>query len=190
VGLTIPSVDQLSDFWGDEAPDFGPRSDSQPPPTYTSEQAKNRARAAFLLGASENLLELATGYTDDPTDSRYAQLFQWAIMDFTIYEWANRETIAENYNAFTGERIGSYSYTKKSSVRALAGSMPDVEFWNIVVEAATTGDLAPALETSTCVFSRRFHEVNFNESLIHDPSMFQATDDVLMFDPFATDSGF
>lgn len=97
MSLTLPTVEDLYRFWGDEADD------------------SDEVRAELLIELAANLLWLATGLDDDPEDPRLASLVKLAILDMAIYLYINRDNVTAEYSPFSSERIGSYSYSKAFS---------------------------------------------------------------------------
>lgn len=94
--LSLPTAEELFDFWGADA-----EADTD--------------RADLLIQLSADLLWLATKIEDDPADPRLANLVKYAILDMAAYLYINRDSINENYSPFNSERIGSYSYSKMYS---------------------------------------------------------------------------
>lgn len=94
MSLTIPSTDDLYTLWGEEA------------------DSTDVARAQMFLDLSSQLLWLATGIDDDPTDARLLNLIKYGMCDMAIYLYVTRDDIDANYAPFQSESIGSYRYSK------------------------------------------------------------------------------
>lgn len=95
MALTVPTQQDLTDFWGDTYP-----------PELTT------ARANMLLDLATNLMWLGTSLEADPTDTRLANLVKYGILDMAIFMYIQREELDAIYSPFTSERVGSYSYSK------------------------------------------------------------------------------
>lgn len=68
--------------------------------------------AADALQQATDALWLTTGLEDYPGDPRAARIARYAIMDLALWLLAQAEHRDEINSPFSGERIGSYSYTK------------------------------------------------------------------------------
>lgn len=67
---------------------------------------------ADALSRASDLFTLATGLTSDPTDLFEKRLIRQALLDMAWSLQTVHEDMEENFSPFSGERIGSYSYTK------------------------------------------------------------------------------
>lgn len=94
MALTLPQPPDLATFWGDQ--DFDEDDD----------------RANTIIQLSANLLWMATGLENDPTDTRLLFMVKLAIMDMAIFLFVTRDNIDAEYSPFVSEHIGSYSYAK------------------------------------------------------------------------------
>lgn len=97
MAITLPTVDDFRDFWGDQA------------------EGIDDDRAAELIQLSGDLFWLATRLDTDPVDARLARLVKSAISDMAIYLYINRDDLEAGYSGFQSERIGSYSYSRAVS---------------------------------------------------------------------------
>lgn len=65
-----------------------------------------------MLQQATDALWVTTGLEDRPTDPRAARILDYAIFDLTLWLMSQVEHRDEINSPFSGERIGSYSYTK------------------------------------------------------------------------------
>jgi hypothetical protein len=93
--------------------------------------------APQALQRAGDLLTVATGLTDMPTDPMEVRLVHEAVLEMAWYLQARHEDQEEQFSPFNSERIGSYSYQK-----AQAAVQAQVE----------TG--VPAFDVAVAYFSR------------------------------------
>ena len=121
--LTPPTVAQLATFTGHTEASF------------TGYATETLAQATFLFS-------IVTGLDEYPTDPEELQLAHYAILEmaYRIYlEQPNATVLASPYNS---ETIGSYSYSKGSSLTAQArsGSRTGLFWWDLAVAQLALGD--------------------------------------------------
>lgn len=148
-----PTPDDLALFWGDEAP---------------TEDPNWATMATARLTEAADLFFLVTGLSDVPTtDPRLERLINYAIMDMATKLFERDPSEANS--PYTSERIGSYSYTLKQTAMSGVGTT-GVFWWDLVIEALATGNLAGALALvidGEEVFSRPFVQFNQEDRLLH-----------------------
>lgn len=108
----------------------------------------------FTLGASEifdedqklnalqdaaDLLYVATGVTDDPTDEYVLRLLSKGLMDMAFKILITKENQTEIYSPYSSETIGSYSYVKQALAAIQQGLMTGVEWFDIIVNLLNRG---------------------------------------------------
>jgi hypothetical protein len=173
--IPLPPVSDVVLFWGDEAPDI----------TDTIVAS----RLAMWTQAAADLLWLYVDLTNQPDYPRVARLVNWAIMDMAVYLYANREDVTENYSEFSGETIGSYSYSKnfrRIAGQSGTGGATGVPFFDLVVDAFTTGKLSGLVllsDSNEFVFQPGYL-AQYGDALMHDPSLEVALPYQAGFDPF------
>lgn len=93
--LTPPTVEELETFRHDEA---FPEDEHE----YLD----------FILQMATDAVWVFTGVDSYPKDARKTRIFQYAIMDLTLWLLSQAEHRDEINAPFNSERIGSYSYSK------------------------------------------------------------------------------
>lgn len=103
----------------------------------------------FTLGASEvfdddakfmalqmagDLLYIATGVTEDPTDEYTLRILGWGLMDMAFKILITRENQTEIYGPYSSETIGSYSYSKQALSAIQQGLATGVEWFDLLVK--------------------------------------------------------
>jgi len=149
----LPTVSEFASFWGQGAP---------------IEDATWDADAASVLQQSVDLLYLTTRIVDVPKEPHQARLVKYAIMDMAIYLHVSGADVVENYSSFSGERLGSYSYSKvlKQAERGETG----VFWWDALVGAFILGefnDAATLIIEGEQVFHRGYSTPMGDELLLH-----------------------
>lgn len=151
--LALPSANDTWTFWGPEA------------------DTSDSARTDFWIQAAADLVWMYTGIDSTPTDARMARFVGYAIMDMAVYLQASREDVTEDYSPFSGETIGSYSYSKNyRKMAATAGQGgTGVPFFDALVNAVTLGWWATdgLLASAENVFSDVYRRANRSERLLH-----------------------
>lgn len=147
MSVSLPSVDDFNDFWGDEADDTDPD------------------RATLFIQLAADLLWLATGIENDPEDIRLALLLKYAILDMAVYLYVTRDSINETYGPYQSERIGSYSYTKsydRTQRAVILNTATGVLFFDKVVQYLLDEALyADGLLSTENVFHRGYQPLLF-----------------------------
>ena len=156
MALTIPSVEDMAAFQMQESVD-------------------DEAAAYMRLQMAADLLSLATGLEDDPTDPRLARVLKWGIMDMAWWLLVQADNRDELFSPHQSERIGSYSYSKASqSVRS--GADTGVFFFDQAVAALKTDVFGSITITGEQVFEPTFssYEKAYSEPGFwqnrHDPA--------------------
>lgn len=79
-----------------------------------------------------DLFTMATGVTDQPTDPMQQRIIKYAILEMAWALTVRHEDMEAIFSPFSGERIGSYSYTK--AINAVAtGSKTGVPMFDRAV---------------------------------------------------------
>lgn len=157
MALTVPDPATLYAFWGDEA------------------DTSNITRTTFWLQAATDLVWYNTQLDADPADLRQLRFVQYGIMDMAIYLMAGREDISEEYSTFSGETIGSYSYTKNFRKIAGQGGNTGIYFYDLLVNAFLFGMWAKcALGGGENVFTRSLDAYDPTERLLHPARAFNS----------------
>lgn len=141
--LTIPTAEELDDFADNATDDFG---------TAVKEQA--------ILQAMD-LLWLATGVTEQPTDARISRIVAWGILDMAWSLLIKTEAKTEINSPFSSERIGSYSYQKGRQL--LTKGLPSgIEWFDTVVALLKGLDEAASMVSTEHVFSTPYVRETWN----------------------------
>lgn len=106
MALSVPSLDRLARHL---------RVDSVEEAGWTEETAQDELQQAT------DLMVLATGLTDTPTDTLGARLVTRGILSMAHALLVRGDDRDKEYNIFSGERIGSYSYTKAAAAKEATG---------------------------------------------------------------------
>jgi hypothetical protein len=141
MAVTLPDIDDFELFFGEDIPD------------------DQEERVTLFIQMAADLLWLATGIDDDPSDTRLTRLVQDAILDMASYSYVNRNDLSSSYSPFNSERIGSYSYSKGFTASALVGQSGVPLFDKIVAYLTQIDWLTYDSGTSTEVF--RYCDVPF-----------------------------
>lgn len=115
MALTVPTVQQLADFKGEEI-------------------APEEVDGALMhLQAAADLMELATGiHQDFPSDTLQYRVMQRGILDMAWYIGTSMEDRDASFSPFSSERIGSYSYSKAQKAVSMKGET-GVPFFDLAV---------------------------------------------------------
>lgn len=101
MALQPPTIQELEAFRREEYPDG----------------SQEETWAAGTLQEATDALWSVTGLEEYPADARAQRLVKYAIMDLTLWLESQKEHRDEINSPFSGERIGSYSYTKMQSAK-------------------------------------------------------------------------
>lgn len=112
--LTPPSVEDLDGF------------------RHVTSTALEEDGLAWFLQAATDLMEVATGLHQEPTDSLGQRTLQRGILDMAWFLGTSLEERDALFSPFSSERIGSYSYSKSQQAVALHGPT-GVPFFDLAV---------------------------------------------------------
>lgn len=129
------------------------------PSAFTSH--KDEMADAEALQRAADLLTLATGITDTPTDPLEARLVSTAILDMAWYLQTRHDDAESTFSPFSSERIGSYSYNKAAEA-AKAGDDTGVPGFDTAVAYFNAEKMRALYGTtdSEFVFTPPFHPTN------------------------------
>lgn len=149
--LTLPGEDELDDFSMNETDRFD------------GDQKDNAIQQAA------DLLFIATGLDEDPTDARTARIVNYAILAMAWKLLDVTDNTTEINSPFQSETIGSYSYSKMLASIS-QGLMTGVSWFDIAVKmllgATTDGTVWSKSEN---VFSQPFdHNDSVNTYYLPD----------------------
>jgi hypothetical protein len=116
MALTVPPIDDLA--------------------TFQNVEEVEDPRGEMALQQATDLMAIATGLSEDPTDPIGLRMMSWGILDMSwkiLVGFDNRE---ESYTPYSSERIGSYSYSKMLQ-QAQQGEATGVEFFDSAVAYLT-----------------------------------------------------
>lgn len=86
--------------------------------------------AEQALIQSTDVMWVATGIEEYPTDPREARIVKNAIMELSRYLLASEEVADRTYNNFSSETIGSYTYSKaQRALVSIQSGIPLGLFW-------------------------------------------------------------
>lgn len=108
--------------------------------------------AETALVQSADLMYIATGLLDDPTDPQHLRILQNGIMGMAEFLISTQPFRGEAYAPVSSESLGSYSYSKSAGA-VKAGIPTEVMWFDLAVHFFSSGDeSALALTSSTSVF--------------------------------------
>lgn len=83
-----------------------------------------------------DLLYLATGVTEDPTNAtgQILRIISWGLMDMAWKLLVTSENKTEINSPYSSETIGSYSYAKQAAAAIANGMLTGVEWFDAVVK--------------------------------------------------------
>lgn len=106
----------------------------------------------LALQQSIDLMFLATGLIEDPSDPQELRILQNGILAMSEYLISTQPYRSANYSPLSSERLGSYNYSKAAST-VKSGEPTEVMWFDLAVRFFLQGDTtALALVSSTKVF--------------------------------------
>lgn len=101
------------------------------------EHVDNDDWAEYALQQATDLMVLATGLAADPDDEMHQRIVSYGILDMAWYLYVQTENKDALYTPFSGERIGSYSYSKMQQ-SAMQGTATGVASFDQAVALITS----------------------------------------------------
>lgn len=109
--------------------------------------------AVAYIQQAADMLQVATGLSDEPGDDLSKRIKNRAILDMAFYLLVRAPDREEYFSPFTSERMGSYSYNKPSEA---------------FLYGRTTGSMSSVLLGQTGVPAYDFAVAYFNDFLMLD----------------------
>jgi hypothetical protein len=150
MSLTLPGADELDDFSHQETDRF-------------DEDQKD-----FSIQQAADLLFIATGLDEDPTDARTARIVNYAILAMSWKLLDVTDNTTEINSPFQSETIGSYSYSKMMAAIS-TGQITGVAWFDIAVKFLLGGtDDSGVWYKSENVFEQPFNPNQGNVTYLPD----------------------
>ncbi len=97
------------------------------------DEVDNEDWAEDALQLATDLMALATGITEYPSDPVLARVVRKGILDMAWYLTVQSDNKAEKFTPFTSETIGSYSYSKQMYTAVRKGADTGVDLFDLAV---------------------------------------------------------